>query len=124
MSGNTPQQPRQTPQQRQVPRRFPILLPTAAQLRRGPGQKDIPDSVPWELVAPFEARARANHDQTLERLAQRGGLSPAELLAVLCDVPWQDVAGLPSRLAELLVMAVRDAWNRGPGPDPRDRGGT
>lgn len=42
-----------------------------------------PRSVPWEIVAPHEAQAKKNHDQTLKRLAQRGGLSPEELVAVL-----------------------------------------
>jgi hypothetical protein len=37
------------------------------------------------LVAPHEEQAQRNHDQTLQRLAERGGLSPAELLAVLQD---------------------------------------
>jgi hypothetical protein len=44
---------------------------------------DCPRSVPWELVAPHEAQAKRNHDQTLKRLAQCGGLAPEELAAVL-----------------------------------------
>lgn len=40
-------------------------------------------SIPWAMIAPHEAQARKNHDQTLERLAQRGGLSPAEALCVM-----------------------------------------
>ena len=42
-------------------------------------------AVPWDMVAPHEARAKRNHDQSLERLAQRGGLSPLELVCVLSD---------------------------------------
>jgi hypothetical protein len=52
-------------------RRFPIM--------GGP-------SIPWWVIAPHEAQARINHGgQTLERLADRGGLSPTEALAVLED---------------------------------------
>ena len=43
--------------------------------------------VPWSLVTPHQRQARSNHDQTLERLAERGGLSPGEMMAVLEDRP-------------------------------------
>lgn len=42
-------------------------------------------SIPWEMIAPHEKQAEANHEQTLNRLAERGGLSAAEVLAVLSD---------------------------------------
>ncbi len=63
-------------------RQFPILRgfgPERDKLVR----LGCPRSVPWVLVAPHEKQARLNHDQTLERLAQRGGLSPSELVAVV-----------------------------------------
>lgn len=37
--------------------------------------------IPWEWAEAFRKQAERNHGQTLERLAQRGGLSPAEALA-------------------------------------------
>jgi hypothetical protein len=40
-------------------------------------------TVPLEAVAPFESQANRNHSQTLKRLAERGGLSPSELVAVM-----------------------------------------
>jgi hypothetical protein len=42
-----------------------------------------PRAIPWDLIAPFEAQALINHDQSLQRLAERGGLSPDEMLAVM-----------------------------------------
>lgn len=51
-------------------RRFPIM--------GGP-------SVPWSMIAPHDKQARDNHDQSLERLAERGGLSPLEAICVLED---------------------------------------
>lgn len=36
-------------------------------------------SVPWEFAETFRAQAKANHGQSLEVLAKRGGLSPAEM---------------------------------------------
>jgi len=40
-------------------------------------------SVPWSVMAPHESMANVNHGQTLERLAERGGLSPGEAWAVV-----------------------------------------
>ena len=46
-------------------------------------------SIPWGILEPHEAQARANHGgQTLERLAERGGLCWIETLAVIEDRPW------------------------------------
>jgi hypothetical protein len=45
--------------------------------------------VPWNVIAPHEPQAMRNHGgQSLERLAQRGGLGPCEALAVLEDRAW------------------------------------
>jgi hypothetical protein len=45
-------------------------------------------SIPWEVIEPHERQAQSNHDQTLRRLAERGGLSPAEAWFVLNDMSW------------------------------------
>jgi hypothetical protein len=47
-------------------------------------------SVPWWFVEPHEAQALANHDQTLERLNERGGLSAGELWSVVHGKRWRD----------------------------------
>lgn len=47
--------------------------------------------VPWELVEPARAQAMHNHDQTLERLAERGGLDPVELYGALHRKNWTDL---------------------------------
>ena len=39
--------------------------------------------IPWDMIAPHEAQALKNHGQTIARLAERGGLSAAEAVAVL-----------------------------------------
>jgi hypothetical protein len=63
-------------------RRFPILRDRSA-----PGRVA---SVPWLLVRPHEQQARANHaDQSLELLAERGGLSVEELWWVVHDAPFR-----------------------------------
>jgi len=51
--------------------------------------KDLsPKEIPYVLVEAHEAQAKANHWQTVKRLAERGGLSPCELIAVLEDREW------------------------------------
>lgn len=57
-------------------RTFPIL---------GTGQ-----SVPYAFVEQFARRLHGNHSQTVERLAQRGGLSWCELFFAMHDkqFPW------------------------------------
>ena len=45
-------------------------------------------SVPWDIIEPHRQSAMKNHGQTLERLAERGGLSLAELIVVMTDRGW------------------------------------
>lgn len=50
-----------------------------------------PLSIPWSLIKAHERQALANHgQQTLERLAERGGLDPMEAVAVLQDKSWRE----------------------------------
>ena len=38
-----------------------------------------PRSIPWTFAETFREQAEDNHDQTLERLHERGGLAPEEI---------------------------------------------
>lgn len=80
-------------------RTFPILGP------RWPG---APRTVPWAFMEPHRRQALKNHDQTLERLADRGGLDPGEMVAVVEERPWSTITqeGAIARLKELLA-----AWD-------------
>ena len=51
-------------------RQYPIL------------QSKPPQTIPWVMLIPHETWAWINHGQTLEELANRGGLSWAEALAI------------------------------------------
>jgi hypothetical protein len=44
---------------------------------------ECPRSVPWAFIEPGRAQALSNHDQTLERLAERGGLCPGKIRCAL-----------------------------------------
>ncbi len=64
-------------------KRFPILWQHGREIERQFTAMGLPRSVPWNFVESARKQAEMNHGQTLERLAQRGGLSPSELLAAL-----------------------------------------
>ena len=49
------------------------------------------EPVPWSILGPHEARAVENHGQSLARLAERGGLSPAEAWCVVNDLPLRTI---------------------------------
>jgi hypothetical protein len=82
---------------RHTERRFPVHTP-----RLG-----CPSWVPWDFLAPHEAWAWKNHEQTLEKLASRGGLCASEMVAVVEGRRWRsmDDAEANRRLAELI-----EAW--------------
>ena len=52
-----------------------------------------PVSLPWKLFDNEKARKQAlsNHSQTIERLAERGGLDPMEAVAILQGQSWPNV---------------------------------
>lgn len=62
---------------------FPILI--SYEGTAGP----CPRSIPWDVIAPYGRQAEVNHSQTLERLAERGGLSPVEAWLVMHGKTWQ-----------------------------------
>lgn len=55
------------------------------------GGRDVKFYVPMDFVEPHEQQAQRNHSQSLKRLAERGGLSPCELLAVIEDRDWRKI---------------------------------
>jgi len=52
-------------------------------------QDPVLSAVPWSILAPHEAQAQRNHSQTLRTLANRGGLSSCEALAIIEDRSWR-----------------------------------
>jgi hypothetical protein len=63
-------------------------------------------SIPWAMIEPHRKQALNNHSQTLERLAERGGLSEAECLLVLEDRPLFE-----GRDRNTFNEAQRRVWN-------------
>ena len=92
-----------------LPAFFPVLS----------GHSSCPKSFPWEWILPYEKRAIYNHNQTLKRLAERGGLCPGEIRCVVEDRdlfgrPWtparkiEDAAWLVAWINEQKKIKVKD----------------
>jgi hypothetical protein len=47
--------------------------------------------IPFAMLVPHEAQALSNHGQSLERLAQRGGLAHSEAICILEGRAWGSV---------------------------------
>ncbi len=60
---------------------------------------------PWDLLAAHEQQAIENHQQSLQRLADRGGLDLGELLAVMQDRPWRH---MPEAEAQAGLLRILD----------------
>lgn len=70
-------------------------------------------ALPWDMIAPHEKQAYANHSQSLKRLDERGGLDAGEALAVLEGRPWgysrdQSEAEAHAKLYELLQAWLQE----------------
>lgn len=91
-------------------RMFPVIFPYDRASRVELRKLGFPRRVPWRLLAPHEARAKRSHSQSLEHLAERGGLSPGEMLAVLRDIDcfelrMTDVEAAPHVLEAIAQLA-------------------
>lgn len=87
-------------------RRFPLIWPWRREEERALVAAGCPRTVAWSLIAPHEAQAQSNHGQSLEQLAARGGLSPAEALAVLTDRAWRDSVHDDARAVPQLLQLI------------------
>lgn len=67
-------------------------------------------SMPMAMLEPFRRQAMKNHGQTLERLAERGGLCASEVLSIMDGIGWGRVKNCPENDA-LLVRRI-EAWGK------------
>lgn len=81
---------------------FPVLEHDYAREPKYTG----PREVPWAFIEEHEAQCKRNHDQTVQRLAERGGLGVDEMCAVVEDRRWHRMLReeATARLVELLAQ--------------------
>lgn len=89
--------------------RFPILY--GRRERSLYAESGLSDSVPWGVLAPHEEQARNNHQQSLKRLAERGGLCPREMAAVIRDESWRDAKSRSAEDAAIVILDAIDAMD-------------
>lgn len=92
---------------RLIERMFPIQV--------SPRHRPTPftlKEIPWALMVSGRARAKENHNQSLERLAERGGLSPAEAVAALSNHPLDYVFTHPYPWFETALWVLVDNFKR------------
>jgi hypothetical protein len=80
----------------------PLIMPI--QRTREQKEAGCPQFIPFANIDTYEIRkqALANHDQTLERLAERVGMSPQEMYAM--------AHGIRGRDTEKILMATAIQW--------------
>lgn len=64
----------------------------------------MPDFVKWSELS--EEWAQKNHGQTLERLAERGGLSPREIAANVKGKQFREILGTTWAAIKILVNEI------------------
>lgn len=92
---------------------FPIMIRNYGeyqdidQVRRAYGTSVIV-ALPFPMLEAHEKQAFRNHNQTIARLAERGGLTACEALAVLEDRAWrkEPIAAAHAKLKELFCAWV------------------
>lgn len=65
-----------------------------------------PQSIPFWIVEAHERQARSNHDQSVQRLDDRGGCGWRELLAILTDRSFWDVPVMSDSAAMVEVVSL------------------
>lgn len=70
-----------------------------------------PEYVPWEILEPHESQAYANHGQSLEQLASRGGLSWWEIYAVINDKEFDYGSNHTSNYYKRAVLDAVEKFN-------------
>lgn len=78
-------------------------------LGRDEKNRDVIANVPMFLLRPFEDYARRNHDQTLDRLRERGGLSVAEAVAIITGRTFAEAVRMPNAYANDLFARLMTA---------------
>ena len=67
-----------------------------------------PDTVPMAILS--EEQAQRVHGQSLDQLARRGGLSPAEIMGNIQRMPLPEILKIPMDNAEAYLRANMLKW--------------
>lgn len=94
-------------------------FPVQSDYRLPKSERDaLPASLPWHVVEQWREQIEANHEQTLERLCERGGLSPRELYLGAYRLSLRMIRSTDERSAARWLIAIASAAARPRSPDP------
>lgn len=87
---------------------FPLLVGRSTIEAVAGEQMIVMVSFPYEEVAKHEKQMLINHEQSVEQVAKRGGLTAAELLAVLEDRKYHAIseANANSQLWDTYLLPI------------------
>lgn len=77
--------------------------------------------VPFAMIKEHETQCLANHNQTPERLKERGGLTWAEMWAVVHDIPYWESPYQQSEDARVPMINFTESWKPGNVTESADR---
>lgn len=63
-------------------------------------------SIPMVLLQPYEEQALRNHSQSLQRLAERGGMDSCEILGIVRGLRWSQLKPHPDDEANLIAWVA------------------
>lgn len=96
--------------------KMPIQCTSALDLRKRRGERVV--VVQRLPIAMFrheavERQSQRNHDQSVDRIAQRGGYGANEALAVLAGLDYGRVSNLDDEAAHRILYAMHVFYNQG-----------
>jgi hypothetical protein len=66
-------------------------------------------SIPMRILLPYEEQALRNHSQSLQRLAERGGMDACEIYGMLRGLRWSQLKPHPDDEANLIAWVASKA---------------
>ncbi len=67
----------------------------------------LPVTIPMSLITPHAVRIGLNHGgQTVERIAERGGLSPREIYAAINDLRLSESLKISEKEAVIFILSL------------------
>jgi hypothetical protein len=90
-------------------KRFPVLWPNLGSRAEKFEKLGCPRTVPWDLLEACVGTVAMNHAAPLPRIAERGGLEPSELVAVLEQRMWKFMSDADAIERLKAILAMRPA---------------
>lgn len=68
----------------------------------------LPKTIPFDLLEPFRKNIESRHGQTLERLNERGGLTPGEFYLGINNIHLKDIPNFADIRGIVAILDLLD----------------